>query len=515
MTTSSIGALARARDELAPALASALLFALAFPPFPAVAAAALCLVPAAVAVARLADTAGSWHAAARVGFWFGALGFGLNTTWIVGALTPYTRLALLAFVGVVASLGVLVGGCLAVLHRARSATRLPLVVLLPIVWVALEVVLERIPELAFPWLPLGLATTGALPIAQLAEVGGVHALSFLIAALNGLIADAVLTGRGLRSWAPRLAAAAAVIGLAYAGGERRLRSLETRELASVAIVQPNIAQAVRWRPSNRDSIVARHAALTRVAFTHSPDLIVWPESALPGEVVAHRSWSDSVRALAASVRAPILLGTIDSAPPSSGGRWYNAAMLAEPGRMFSAQSPYYKAHLVPLIERTPLTRVGSVFGIPYFGSYVAGGSARPFELPFGRTGVLICFESTFAQRAREQRAHGAALLVAITNDAWFGWSNAGIQHLAHLVLRAIETRAPVVRAANTGISAYIDPTGRVHEPTQRFVPAVRAYAVRTSDVSTVYTASGDIVGLSCAALTALLAMWRSARTRQA
>jgi apolipoprotein N-acyltransferase len=300
----------------------------------------------------------------------------------------------------------------------------------------------------------------------------------------------------------------------FAAGDRRLRAVGSRPLASVAIVQPAVFQADQWTAANRHRVVRQLSDLSLRAAADGPDLLVWPESALPGTMVEHPSWTAAVRELAMSIGAPIIFGAIDSAPAASGARWYNAAMLAEPGRLLGAQSPYYKAYLVPVIERTPFANVGAVFGVPYLGGYAPGGAAVPFALPFGRAGALICFESTFPMRSRQHRARGADVLVAISNDAWFGWSNAAHQHLAHLVLRAIETRTPVVRAANTGISAYIDPVGRIHAPTERFVPLARTYDVRTTSILTPFVRIGDAVGFLCLALTLAILAWPAPGRRQ-
>jgi apolipoprotein N-acyltransferase len=127
--------------------------------------------------------------------------------------------------------------------------------------------------------------------------------------------------------------------------------------------------------------------------------------------------------------------------------------------------------------------------------------------------VLICYESIFPAQSRALRRNGADLILNITNDAWFGRSLAPWQHEAHMTLRAIETRAGVVRAANTGISSYIDPLGRVHGATGLFVPAAKTYRAQTTDIRTPFVRVGDWVGWLCIVAAALLVLfrWKQAR----
>jgi apolipoprotein N-acyltransferase len=146
------------------------------------------------------------------------------------------------------------------------------------------------------------------------------------------------------------------------------------------------------------------------------------------------------------------------------------------------------------VERVPFVNPRWFAHLKYFGGYGRGKNLQPFTLPFGKVGVLICYESIFPQRARTFRRNGANLIVNITNDAWFGESLAPYQHEAHLALRAIENRVGIVRAANTGISGYIDPLGRFHGETQMDVPASRVYNAQTTNVLTPYVRIGDWLG---------------------
>ena len=261
-----------------------------------------------------------------------------------------------------------------------------------------------------------------------------------------------------------------------------------------------------------------------------PRLIVWPEAALPGYLGGKREWRDSLRALGSAEKTPILFGIIDyvfTGPDTYS--YFNAAMLTDTlGRLgpttlrafasdaalrghtgtamdLQAQAdaygtgveypPYHKRFLVPVVERVPFLNPAWFSGIEYFGGFGRGELVSPYALPFGKVGVLICYESIFPVHSRHFRRGGADLLINITNDAWFGRSTAPWQHHAHLVLRAIENRVGVIRAANTGISGYIDPLGRVRAETGLDVLVHATYMAETTGVRTLYVRFGDWLGV--------------------
>src|SRR5208283_2203034 len=220
-----------------------------------------------------------------------------------------------------------------------------------------------------------------------------------------------------------------------------------------------------------------------------PRLVVWPETALPDFLGNHPNWVDSLRSLARNGHAPILFGMIDFVTTGPGRLdfdYFNAATVMDTTGRFTPEPPYHKKYLVPIVERVPFLNPKWFAMFRYFGGFGRGTLAVPFDLPVGRVGVLICYESIFPQQARRFRQAGADLIVNMTNDAWFGQGLAPYQHEAHLRLRAIETRVGFVRAANTGISEYIDPLGRPHGSTQLFVPAARVYDVQTTSDRSLY-----------------------------
>jgi apolipoprotein N-acyltransferase len=503
--------------EYAAIAGSAILFAIAFPPYPLILPAFLCLVPFAVAIARRADQAGSWREAARLGFWFGMLGYAANLYWIAIALLIFTKLAIVGYIAALFVLAPVVAVAGIALFVLRRTTKLPLALLLPIVWVASEVVLNYMSDLAFPWLPLGLALSRTPLLAQAADLSGVRGLSFCIAAVNGLIADAWLLRGQRAAIAKRLAGVVAIVAALAVYGAWRMRTTQLLPLAPVAIVQPNIPQEEKWQAENQSRIESILDEITRKRLAaHDAKLILWPEASLPGFIAEHPEWSSDLRSMARSSHTPILFGTLDVEWHGPGDYdYYNAAMLVDSAGVLNAQPPYRKSYLVPIVERVPFVNPRWFKGLKYFGGYGRGQNTKPFVVSFGKVGVLICYESIFPQRSREFRREGANLIVNITNDAWFGKSLAPYQHEAHMALRAIENRVGIVRAANTGISAYIDPLGRIQGETQLDVADSRVYNAQTTSVTTLYVRIGDWLGTMALLATVLGLLWARFRRRAA
>ncbi|MGH7647543.1 MAG: apolipoprotein N-acyltransferase, partial [Gemmatimonadaceae bacterium] len=258
----------------------------------------------------------------------------------------------------------------------------------------------------------------------------------------------------------------------------------------------NIPQDEKWQQQYQGRIVGILSSLSRQGFAQQQaQLMLWPEAALPDNFMAHNEWVDTMHVLAAGSRTPILFGTIDVVWTSpTHYEYYNSAMVVDAAGRVGGQPAYHKTYLVPIVERVPFVNPTWFASLKFFGGMGRGATPKPFDLPIGRVGTLICYESIFLQRSRLFRREGASFLVNITNDAWFGRSVAVYQHEAHLALRAIENRVGIVRDANTGISEYIDPLGRSHGATALFVPAVRTYQVQTTTVLTLYDHVGDWLG---------------------
>jgi apolipoprotein N-acyltransferase len=354
-----------------------------------------------------------------------------------------------------------------------SITGLRLVVGGSGVWVLLELLRGWL-FTGFPWNNLGVAQVDNPALIQLAALGGVPLISFLIVAMNfGLGLTALRLGRRLTHREPwrvqvELYLPLFVLALAFRWGMGELRRQQAVpvETLRIAVVQPNID--VKWEPGYATEIRRILWELSELAIAMNPDLLLWPETALPDELRFSAESSGLVRALAQK-GVPILLGTLDmlaehrpDAEPEV--NYFNAAMLIDTeGRLLDL---YWKRHLVMFGEYIPF---GNLFPFlrsmtPMPEDVTPGEVPGVMELPTGETvGILICFEDLMPYLSRDLVNEGVELFVNLTNDGWFDPFWGSRAHLDHAVFRSVEFRRPTVRATNTGVSAWIDLRGQVRE----------------------------------------------------
>jgi apolipoprotein N-acyltransferase len=508
-------------------VAAGLILALAYPPLPLIVPAFVGLVPLLVFIAeRSAGPTGRWSAT-RGALLAGATYFGLQLYWMAAALWPYSPLAVPAYILSVALLAGFVAAFGWALHYTLERTRLPLAVLAPILWTTLEWTQGRLGPFSFPWLGLGYALTPLPVLAGASDLVGARGLTLWIVAVNGLLAMALIRHRAAgpgrssrRAVAPLLAGALALTIILASYGSWRAAALDVRPAARVAVIQPNIPQQIRMDPVLAlDTSMVMLTRLTLEAGDGAVDLVAWPEVAVTAILDRDDALMEAVRALSRQVAAPILAGAYGSGPHGASRPLFNSAFLVDGRRPARRQGLRYdKRRLVPFVERVPLAPTGR-----RFGGLAAGDAGATFRLDRGEAfGVLICFEAIFSDLARAYRKEGAGFLVNITNDAWFGRpgptgaSTALWQHPAHLVMRAIETRSGAVRAANTGISGFVDPVGRVYQAMTPFAGDLSVGVVLTTDETTLFVRWGDWLA-TLAALAALMvvlaARYRPAPTR--
>jgi apolipoprotein N-acyltransferase len=383
----------------------------------------------------------------------------------------------------------------------------------------------------FPWLPLAATQWQRPMMLTLCPYVGAYGVSFLLILVNlGLAAYLVrqTTARydERRRWfAPELAAALVVLLAATFGLARDFLGQRRAAWLRVGIVQPYIPQSLKWDPSAAQEnlrILERETA--RVA-AGQPDLVLWPESAVPYILKVQPQLQGWFEAEARSAGAPLLSGAVvmeDSGQPTE--RWFNGAVVVDPEGGLQAQY-YVKRHLVPFGEYVPLGRALCWMKkfVPIGDDFMPGRSAAPLIVSTHRApvaaGVLVCYEDVFPALARASAAAGAELLVNVTNNAWYGEGAAAYQHAAHSALRAAETRRPLVRCGNGGWSGWFDEFGTMREVLTDARGSVYyrggGMVALTRDVrwigrSTPYVAHGDWFVAACAAL-ALLAWARVRR----
>jgi apolipoprotein N-acyltransferase len=284
-------------------------------------------------------------------------------------------------------------------------------------------------------------------------------------------------------------------------GEMRIN--EVHQLLSrapslnVSLIQGNIDQSVKWDPKYQDATLDIYKTLSELSSSSSSGLVIWPETAAPFYFQDYGRRSREVILLAKDSAKWLLFGSPSYVQERKQLSYYNSAFLISPEGAIAGR--YDKVHLVPYGEYVPLRRL-----FPYMSKIVAGvgdfGTGKgyyPLSMGNRRIGVLICYEAIFPEASRTYKREGADILVNITNDAWFGRSSAPYQHLSMTVFRAVETRLYVARAANTGISALIDPTGKILSHTPLFVRTALKEKVRFVDKGTYYMAYGDAFVYLC------------------
>ena len=244
----------------------------------------------------------------------------------------------------------------------------------------------------------------------------------------------------------------------------RTPDTEQRTPIKISVIQGNIPQAIKWDKSARENILKEYLRLSRSSSLDKPDLIIWPESGLPGALEKDPYLKKNLKAFVRHIRIPLLVGTISL----DEDKYYNSAILISKQGKFIQR--YDKLHLVPFGEYIPLRRI-----FPFLETVVPIGdftSGKEYTVFLHETqsrkqkalhfSVLICFEDIFAQISRQFVKKGADFLINITNDAWFGNTSSPYQHLQASVFRAVENGVYLVRAANTGISGFITPEGRIY-----------------------------------------------------
>jgi len=334
-------------------------------------------------------------------------------------------------------------------------------------WVTLEWV-RGLGALSFGWNGLGVALHGNLALIQIAEYTGVSGLSFLVAFTNLI---AVITVRRffsearLRRIRPHwdFSTNMALLAAVFAFGVRTVFAPADKASIPlrVAAVQASIPQEQKFDRAFESWIQERYSALTEVALATRPQLLLWPEAATPGSMFEREIFS-FVRSFAERGDINFLLGTLDF---DEAQHDYNiAALFTEHGKTLQT---YRKIHLVPFGEYIPFRHAFPPFewviGDLVPSDFTPGTEYTVLELehPSIHVAALVCFEDTLGELTRRFVQRGAQLLVNITNDGWFLRSQGSEQHLANAVFRAVENRRPLVRAANTGVTAFIDPLGRV------------------------------------------------------
>jgi apolipoprotein N-acyltransferase len=279
----------------------------------------------------------------------------------------------------------------------------------------------------------------------------------------------------------------------------------------VGVVQANIPQDMKWDARFRQETINRYKRLTHDLNSQSVAVVVWPEAAMPFLFEEDRAFRQQVVESVRADRVPLLFGSPASTTINNRLRMFNSAyLLSADGQVMGR---YDKMHLVPFGEYVPLSTLLSFVDkmVEGIGDFLPGRDYTLFQLPEAKFGTVICFEVIFPDLVRRFVKEGAQWMTTITNDAWFGDSSAPYQHFSMVVFRAVENRVPFARAANTGVSGFIDRTGRIQTAGPIFVEAALADTLRLRTQTTFYTRTGDVFAYACVIIT-LLMIYAAIRT---
>jgi apolipoprotein N-acyltransferase len=479
-----------------------------------------------------------------IGWLSGTIAFTGMMAWVVTAMNTYGKVPLVISYGIMllltAYLGLYVG-----LYSAGAVwfrTLIPRYGLfaVPCLWVSLELIRTYFLS-GLPWGLLGYSQYRQIEVIQIADHMGVYGVSFLIVLVNVALAELLSwlmpLCRGFRPaklpW-ELVAMTALMVTLSWEYGLRTLSGAPfsdiPRSSLSVGVVQPNVDQAVKWDTAYREETLARFDRLTG-QFGSTTDLVIWPEAATPFVFEREPVYQLQLIALANRAQAPILFGSpaIRFYPDRRPYLLNSAYLLSPDGQLLGR---YDKHHLVPFGEYIPLKSSLLMFldklveGIGDFeagpgptiltmtpkprssAAGMAGTAPRPVKF-----GVAICYEVIFPNLVRQFAANGAEFLVTVTNDAWFGPSSAPSQHFAMVAFRSVENHLAFARAANTGISGFIDPFGRIVETTPIFTEQAIQATMRIWRPHTFYSRHGDVFAYGCVIICALLCLFGYFRTK--
>ena len=493
------------RKTLSLSLLSGLLIFLSFPKADIGFLAWVALVPL-FYVLRDTDIPGAF----RTGFITGLVYSTGLIYWVVFVVVHYGYLPFYAGVSVMLLLAIYLSlypalFCAGVVYFRKRGVRG--VIIAPLLWVSLDYVKAHLFS-GFPWEDLAYSQHGYLPVIQVGDITGIYGITFLIVLLNCIVYDCISgsffsSDSERKRFLPEIVIGFGLLALVFSYGIYRINDLKntTEHLDSinVSLIQGNIDQSVKWSQKYQTDTMNIYRNMSVDASKPGMSLIVWPETAVPFCFQNYDDRSRDVINTAMGANSWLLFGSLGYVKDKEEISFRNSAYLISPEGAVSGR--YDKVHLVPFGEYVPLRNI--LFFIDQLvegaGDFTPGGEITPFSVGDKKIGTLICYEGIFPEISREYCLKGAELLVNITNDAWYGDTSAPYQHLTMAAFRAIENRTYMIRAANTGISAIVDPTGEILSRTNLFERTALNGSVKFTRQNTFYSRYGNVFACSCIA----------------
>jgi apolipoprotein N-acyltransferase len=430
--------------------------------------------------------------------------------WIIVAVHIYGNVPLILsgfiLLLLVVYLSLFIGAFTFLTRLIQKRSGLETILFTPFLWVTLEYLRSFLLS-GFPWANLGYSQYLNLPFVQMADITGVYGLSFVILLVNATLFW-VLRQWPKRSFPFREVTLTALILLGFLiYGYAKMRTIDRQipcqPTLKIGLVQGNIDQSIKWDGSFQRETLKTYEKLSFKVAEGKPDLIIWPETATPFFFQDAKEYQSFVLDIPKRTDALLLFGSPSYKIERRRVNHYNSAYLASTSG--DLVGGYDKIHLVPFGEYVPLGDYLSLGSMGEgIGDFKSGKEIFNFSIPQGKFGVLICFEIIFPDLCRKFVKHGANFLVTITNDAWFGRTSAPYQHFAIAIFRAVENRVFIARAANTGISGFIDPKGKIIEEGGIFTEEAINGTIRLMKDKTFYTLYGDVFAWVCSSFSLLL-----------
>jgi len=372
--------------------------------------------------------------------------------------------------------------------------------LFPVIWVAQEKARE-LGEMSFPWVTSGYSFGSYIPLIQFLAWGGVYFYSLLIS-VTAVLLFLLFDKRNDKGMVKRISLILlSIYGLLIAFGWFRIHSAKPdAPTITVAMVQANVDQNIKWDNRFTDSVVQLHQTLSRSTLSEKPDLLVWSESAMPFYFLKRYEYREEIRRFLDSIGIPVIFGSLDyerNPKKEKHYNFFNSAFFYDPA--VGEFQKYDKIRLVPFSEALPFEGFFPIISRVDLGEadFQAGDSLTLFSLWGKPFFTPICYEVVYPDFIRTFANRGGRFMVHITNDGWFGRSGMPFQHANITRFRAVENGMPVAQCANTGVSCFIDIYGRMKAATDIFTTTTLTHSLSFSTAPTFYTQHGDWVGWAC------------------
>ena len=447
----------------------------------------------------------------KMGWIFGMAHFTSLVYWVVYAMYYYGGLPVLISIPLLlllsAYLSIYIGLFCAMINRlCKKPTNF---FLIPIFWTVFEYI-RSLSKLSFPWEFLGYTQYKNLKLIQISDILGVYGLSALIVFINISLFLLILyffnikwnnykiTVRHLSAYN---GSAIVILSVILIYGHVQIKEIdsiiESSKKINAACIQGNISQEDKWDSHFMIHTTKKYINLSKQIIKQKPDLLVWPETALPFYYEQGGFLKEYIKKNVKEFNSCLLTGCLNIEQKDNTRLYYNSSILIKPDDKNIEK--YHKTQLVPYGEFVPFKNI-----FPFInkltqaaGDFSPGIEGNTLSCHDYFLGVQICFEIIFPNLSRKMVNNGADILINITNDAWYGTSSAPYQHFSMVVLRAVENKRSLARSANTGISGLIDPVGRILKKSDLFKEQIICHELPVIKIKTIYTSYGDIFAWLC------------------